>query len=270
MPLDRPPQCPPLSADRIRQLLGERAASFDVQVLAECASTNTALMGPQPADGRVPVLVAERQTAGRGRRGRNWLSWPEASLTFSVLWRFQAGAPLPSGLSLVVGLAVAVALENLGVQGVQLKWPNDVLIAGRKVAGILVELQSGRDRTPAAVIGVGVNIALPAEAAIPDQPAVTALAACLPYTPDRNQVLATILASLQDLLDLCGVAGFAALRDAWQQRHAHAGLAVRIMGEGATTEGICQGVDQDGALLLLGATGTQRILSGEVSLRVLS
>src|SRR5574338_942098 len=97
-----------LDADLIRQHLGSRAAGFDIRVLAECPSTNSALMNaPLSQDGPVPVLVAERQTAGRGHRGREWLAWPGASLTFSVLWRFPAGALAPAGLSLAVGLALA-------------------------------------------------------------------------------------------------------------------------------------------------------------------
>jgi BirA family transcriptional regulator, biotin operon repressor / biotin---[acetyl-CoA-carboxylase] ligase len=258
----------PLSPDAIRQHLRDRAASFDIQVVAECPSTNSVLMSAAPSeDGRTPVLVAERQTAGRGRRGREWLAWPGASLTFSVLWRFPAGAPVPAGLSLVAGLALAVALEKLGVAGVQLKWPNDVLVGGRKLAGILVELQPGRDQTPAAVIGIGLNIAVPTDAVIPDQPAVASLADCLAPMPDRNRVLAAILAELQDLLDLYAMAGFAALRGAWEQRHAYAGRPVRILGEGQVLEGTCEGVDEDGTLLLRTDAGLQRVLSGDVSLR---
>ena len=256
----------PLSADAIRQHLAARAASFDVQVVAECPSTNSVLMGAASSDnGRVPVLVAERQTAGRGRRGREWLAWPGASLTFSLRWRFPADAPVPAGLSLVVGLALALVVEKLGLTGVQLKWPNDVLVDGRKLAGILVELVPGRSGT-SAVIGIGLNVALPPEAVIPGQPAVS-LADCLAAAPDRNKLLAQILAELQDLLDLYSVAGFAALRGGWEQRHAYAGRPVCILGEGAPVEGVCQGVDEDGALLLATDAGLRRVLSGDVSLR---
>lgn len=264
------PSAMPLSVDAIRQHLGPRAAAFDLQVVAECPSTNTGLAAAVvPADGRVPVLVAERQTAGRGRRGRSWLAWPQASLTFSVLWRFPSGTLRPAGLSLVAGLALAVAVEKLGVAGVQLKWPNDVLVAGRKLAGILVELHTGGDRTPAAVIGIGINIALPPGVVIPGQEAIS-LADCLGAAPDRNRVLAAVLADLQYLLELYAVAGFAALREAWQQRHAYTGQTVRILGEGAVLEGLCQGVDEDGALLLSTAAGLQRVLSGDLSLRAAS
>lgn len=263
------PSAMPLSVEAIRQHLGGREAGFDVQVVAECASTNTILGSAAiPEDGRTAVLVAERQTAGRGRRGRSWLAWPGASLTFSVLWPFPSATLRPAGLSLVAGLAVAVAVEKLGVTGVRLKWPNDVLVEGRKLAGILVELQGGGGRAPAAVIGIGINIALPS-GADPGQPAIS-LAECLEPAPDRNRVLAVVLAEVQDLLELYAAAGFTALRGAWAQRHAYAGRAVRILGEGEVLEGLCQGVDEDGALILSTAAGPRRVLSGDLSLRAAS
>lgn len=260
--------CEPLDRDAVLAVLGDHAAAFSVVVVPECASTNSVLLDDPPADdGRIHVLVTDRQTAGRGRRGRNWLSWPGAGLTFSVLWRFEPGAPVPAGLSLVAGLAVARSLEELGVEGVQLKWPNDVLIHGRKLAGILVELIPGRGRTPAAVIGVGLNLRLPPEADIPHAGGVTDLAACLTAPPTRARLLGYLLDQFRGLLELYAAAGFPALRGAWQQRNAHAGLPVRILGETVSQEGTCVGVDEDGALLLNTGSGLQRVLSGEVSLR---
>ena len=136
-----------LDAGGVAEALGELAGVFSLEILPECDSTNSRLLdNPPSGDGRVHVLAAERQTAGRGRRGRAWQSWPGAGLTFSLLWRFAPAAHVPAGLSLVVGLAVARTLEELGVEGVALKWPNDVLIQGKKLAGILVELSSGRGR----------------------------------------------------------------------------------------------------------------------------
>ncbi len=251
--------------------LGQRAEAFALRVVDECASTNAELVAHPPADdGRIHVLVAERQTAGRGRRGRQWQSWPGGSLTFSTLWRFAPGSPVPAGLSLAAGLALARTLEKLGVQGLQLKWPNDVLVHGEKLAGILVELVPGRGRTPAAVIGIGVNLKLPADAHIPDQPGVTDLATHCSPMPDRATLLGLLLAELHDLFALYASAGFAALRNAWQKRNAFADLPVRISGEGSELTGLCVGVDEDGALLIRGEAGLSRILSGEVSLRVAS
>ena len=257
-----------LSADAILRHLGPLTGAFGLQVLAECASTNSQLMdAPPPDDGRVHVGVAERQTAGRGRRGRQWQSWADGSLTFSSLWRFAPGAPVPAGLSLVAGLAVVRALEKLGVQGLQLKWPNDVLVNGSKLAGILVELQPGRGRTPAAVVGIGINLRLPDDACIPDQPAVTDLARHLDAVPSSEALLAAVLAELHALFETYAAAGFGALRGAWQQRNAFADLPVRISGEGREVVGTCIGVDEDGALLVRSDHGVERILSGEVSLR---
>ncbi|ENO81448.1 biotin--[acetyl-CoA-carboxylase] ligase [Thauera mechernichensis] len=249
--------------------LGRLADSFVIDWRAHCTSTNSALIEATPADdGFIHVLIADRQSAGRGRRGRQWLSWDDGSLTFSALWRFAPGAPVPAGLSLVAGLALARALEELGAQGVQLKWPNDVLIHGDKLAGILVELLPGRGRTPAAVIGIGINLQLPADAQVPEQRGVTDLAHALDSAPPtRATVLAAVLAELRSLLDTYAAAGFVALRDAWQQRNAFADLPVCISGEAETLQGICRGVDEDGALLLETAVGMRRVLVGDVSLR---
>lgn len=255
--------------------LGSLASAFEIRWVAECASTNSALLDAPPADdGRVHVLVADRQSAGRGRRGRPWLSWDDASLTFSALWRFPPGAPLPAGLSLVAGLALARALEHLGVPGVQLKWPNDVLVHGAKLAGILVELLPGRGRALTAVIGIGINLRLPADIDLPAAIPVTALDRVLEQPPShplptRSAVLAAVLGELHPLLDIFAAAGFSPLRSAWQQRNAFADLPVCIHGENDTLTGLCAGVDVDGALLLRTADGVQRVLAGDVSLRPL-
>lgn len=258
-----------LDGAELAATLGGDAARFSVVLLPECDSTNSRLLAdPPPDDGRVHVLAADVQTAGRGRRGRVWQSWPGASLTFSALWRFEPGAPVPAGLSLVAGLAVARALEELGVEGVQLKWPNDVLIHGRKLAGILVELLPGRGRTPAAVIGIGINRRLPPDASIEYPTGVTDLAACLGLVPAPSPLLGLVLLQLNQLLGIYAAAGFVALRGAWQQRNAFADLPVRILGEAEELAGTCLGVDEDGALLLQTTHGVRRVLSGDVSLRV--
>lgn len=258
----------PIGAAVISQHLGDMGDAFDLRVLNECASSNSVLLDAPPTDdGRIHAVIAEHQTAGRGRRGRQWQSWPGASLTFSTLWRFAPGAPVPAGLSLVAGLAVVRALEKLGLQGLQLKWPNDVLVNGQKLAGILVELLPGRGRTPAAVVGIGLNLHLPADVHIPGQPGVTDLGQHLNPLPDRNALLALLLTELYNLFETYAAAGFAALRNAWQQRNAFANLPVRITGEAHEIGGICVGVDEDGALLVQTSDARVRILSGEVSLR---
>ncbi len=253
----------------LRDALGAHADAFGIEWIDTCASSNSELLARRlPEDDRLSVLVVDRQLAGRGRRGREWQSFDGGSLTFSALWRIPPASSGPSGLSLVAGLALARALEDLGVAGVQLKWPNDVLVHGGKIAGILIELVARQGRPTAAVIGIGVNLRLPPDAHIPGQAAVTDVARELgDHTPDRVALLAAILGQLRSLLDTYAAAGFAALRGAWQQRNAFADLPVRICGEADAATGICIGVDEDGALLLRTDGGVRRILAGDVSLR---
>lgn len=251
--------------DRLLQALGPAACRFDVDAVAECDSTNTRLLAR--AEAGAPsgaVLVADRQSAGRGRLGRTWHAHPGDSLTFSLLWRFAGESTAPAGLSLAVGLALARGLESLGVTGVGLKWPNDLLLAGRKLGGVLVELQPGQLKS--AVIGVGLNLRLP-----PDLPAdvvAAALADRPEPPPSREVLLAALLAALLRTLDEYAAGGFAILREDWLRRHAYQRQPVRIGGP-APLEGLCLGVDADGALLLQTADGLRTVVSGDVSLRPL-
>jgi len=163
-----------------------------------------------------------------------------------------------------VGLAIVRALEELGVAGAALKWPNDVLADGRKLAGVLVELQSSRDAA-VAVIGIGMNVH-----GLPDAPAGLAPAALdeLLAAPSRTLVLAAVLRQLHATLQVFGRDGFAPLREAWLARHAWQGRPVCIRpDQGPEVTGECCGVDADGALLVQGEAGLHRILGGDVSLR---
>lgn len=255
----------------LKPLLASLAGRFDVDGLDECDSTSSELM--RRADRGAPsgtVVVADRQTAGRGRRGRTWMSSPEGSLTFSLLWRFSGPATRLAGLSLAVGVGVAEALEELGASRVRLKWPNDVLLERpegfAKLAGILVELSSDRRGTQA-VIGIGLNLETP-EGDLP-LPAA-GLAEDLPSLPDRHRLLARLLSSLAGVLDRFEAGGFPALQSDWQRRHAWQDRPVRILqDEEVEGEGICLGADSDGALLVETPVCIKRFLSGDVSLRAL-
>lgn len=253
----------------LKTRLAAAAGRYDVDALPECDSTNSELM--RRAERGAPagsVVVADRQSAGRGRRGRTWLSSPESSLTFSVLWRFSGPASRLSGLSLAVGLALARALSGLGARGIRLKWPNDVLFerAGEfaKLAGVLVELSLDR-RGSQAVIGIGLNLRAPAVAL--DQ-AVAGLADALPVLPDRHDVLAAVLRELQVILDVFAVDGFAGVKMGWLDFHAWDGLDLQVASEGQVVQsGRCIGVDDEGQLLLDGPAGVEPVLVGDVSLR---
>ncbi|HEX5676197.1 MAG TPA: biotin--[acetyl-CoA-carboxylase] ligase [Azonexus sp.] len=253
----------------LKTRVGALAGRFDVVALDECDSTNSELL--RRADCGAPdgtVIVADRQTAGRGRRGRQWLSAPADGLTFSCLWRFGGPATQLAGLSLAAGVALARGLENLGAGGIRLKWPNDVLLERdghfAKLAGILIELASDRRGTQA-IIGIGLNLQPPTEE-LP-QPAA-GLAQALAHLPDRHAVLASVLVALAEVLEALAVDGFGGLKMEWQRRHAWQELAVQVLGDGAEPlVGVCLGAADDGALLLETAAGVQRILSGDLSLR---
>lgn len=249
----------------LTRALGSHARRFDADWLAECDSTNRVLMAR--AEAGAPsgsVIIAGWQTAGRGRLGRAWLSAPDDSLTFSLFWRF-APRTAPAGLSLAVGLAVAAALEKLGVgrtAGLALKWPNDLLLGSQKLGGILVELLPGAPH--AAVIGIGLNLRLPD--AMPDE--IKTQAAALPVVVTAESLLGAVLIELASVLDRFAVGGFAALREAWLAWHAHTDRYVSLLAANAPSRhGRCRGVAEDGALLLEVDGRIERILSGDVSLR---
>lgn len=258
---------------RLQSFLGPACGRFDVDALAECESTSTLLL--QRADQGAPagtVIVADRQTAGRGSRGRSWIASPEASLTFSLLWRFPRGIERLSGLSLAVGVAVIRALEGLGARGdacAALKWPNDILYRHGKLGGILIELQS-EPESALAVIGIGLNLRLPPQTSGSPSFALppAALDEMFDLLPERHLLLGRLLAELAQVLDLFSVQGFSAVREQWMARHAWQDQAVRVLRDGRVEQqGICRGADVDGALLIETAAGVTRCLSGDVSLR---
>jgi BirA family biotin operon repressor/biotin-[acetyl-CoA-carboxylase] ligase len=252
----------PIAVAAIAAALGPLAPRFDVDVLAECDSTNARLVAK--AESGAPsgtVIVALRQTAGRGRMGRVWHADQQASLTFSLLWRLPRGLGA-NGLSLAVGVAVVEALHGMGIEGLALKWPNDVLLAGGKLGGVLVELVAGTQQ--AAVIGIGLNLRLPEN--LPSD--VRSTAAALNRTLDRNVLLAKLLASLHGVLSEFAAGGFVSLRPRWNAFNAHADSPVRLLSMfAAPVDGFCRGVDIDGALLLETSSGVGRVISGEVSLK---
>ena len=257
---------PALDPDLVRDALSGDASRFALDLRAECESTNAVLLdAPLMPDGRIAVVVCERQTAGRGRRGRRWLAWPGASLTFSAQWPFDADAPAPAGLSLVAGLAVATVLEQFGVAGVELKGPNDVQVHGRKLGGILVELAGARPMV--AVVGIGLNLSFPPGETVPGRDDVTALDQVMDVVPTRERLLGEVLRMQRTLFDTYASTGFAAFAGAWNQRNAYADLPVRVSGEGTDVDGVCLGVDEDGALRIRTDAGEQRVIVGDVSLR---
>jgi BirA family biotin operon repressor/biotin-[acetyl-CoA-carboxylase] ligase len=250
------------------------AAQFAIEILPQAASSNTLLLqraGPNAANGGAPsgsVLAVELQTAGRGRRGRIWHSGLGTGLTFSLLWRFDCGLNALSGLSLAVGVAIVRALNKLGAQGVRLKWPNDIMTAQGKLAGVLIEAQGDMLGPSAVVIGIGLNCTLSGSLVQQIGQPACALDEICAVMPTRNQLLAVLLQELARVLQQFAKSGFAGLREQWERYHFHQNRQVRLqMGDGQTVDGIARGVSDDGELCMETAQGMRRFNSGEVGVR---
>lgn len=254
---------------RVMAALGDRAGLFELEVVDSVASTNSLLL--QKAALGAPhgsCVATEMQTAGRGRRGREWHAGLGGSLTFSLLWRFNQGAGFLSGLSLAVGVALMRALAQSGVAGAGLKWPNDVLYRHRKLAGILIELQGDMLGPSAAVIGIGLNLKLPEKVRERIDQAVVDVHSITGKMPQRSLILAHLLSHLADVLGEFGEGGFSRLRGEWLGHHAYHEKSVSLMmPDGSRHEGRLLDVAEDGALLVDTGAGKKRYTSGEISLR---
>ncbi len=256
-----------LDAERIRRAL-PRLEPEAVHVRFAVDSTNSLLAGRLRVGVRAPELcTAEIQAAGRGRQGRRWVSELGQSLVLSVSWRFAAPAGGLSGLSLAAGVALVEALAAGGFEGVMLKWPNDLVVDDRKLAGILVEASRVGSGAPACVVGVGFNLDLaPAGSGRIDQP-WTDLAREFGRVPVRSTLAAQ---AANALLDACGryqEHGLEPFAARWRERDALHGRPVRVLSGGAPIDGTAQGIDVDGALLVEHAAGVIRCESGEVTVR---
>jgi BirA family biotin operon repressor/biotin-[acetyl-CoA-carboxylase] ligase len=213
------------------------------------------------------ACLAEMQQAGRGRRGRAWVATPYSNLMLSMAWEFPGGPGMVTGLSLAAGVAVRRALEEYGVSGAMLKWPNDVLWDGRKLAGLLMEV-SGEAAGPTRVIlGVGVNARISRDdAGRIDQPWVD-LRNILGKTVDRNRLAALVIRHLLSMFHTFSEKGFAPFREPWQSHHFYQGRRVRlIQGDGECT-GTVEGINDDGGLMIRHAKARKVYHSGEISLR---
>lgn len=256
-----------LDAQKITSWLSEAANKIQLEVVQETGSTNADLLQrllqqPLPS---ATLRVAEQQTAGRGRAGRRWHSNPGRGLTFSLAWHFSQARRHLLGLPLAVGVALAEALQQMALP-VQLKWPNDLLRENKKLGGILIETATPDQSGTWAVIGVGLNLSVSEEMeaqigqSVADAPWLAQM--------DRNQLLANLLNKLAAVLQQFELDGFAPMMARWNQYHAYAQQAVRILDhDHVVAQGTAIGVDAQGCLLLETATGIQSILAGDVSLR---
>ena len=254
-----------LDADTIKDAISNKPYA-DVSVLQVIESTNTELKNTDRVRANGDTVLAEIQTAGRGRHGRQWLAPVGGSLTFSMYWRFNDGYQGMAGLSLLVGVAICRALRDCGVEEARLKWPNDVYLYGKKLAGVLIEVE-GQIGAPAdCIIGIGLNVMVPAHEYDVGQPH-TDLSQVLGPGVDRNEVAARIIEQLWTLLPDFTQRGFEPYIEEWQHLDWFADRTVVVKTGDKRISGINRGIDASGALLLETADGITRFHGGEVSLR---
>ncbi|WP_022941975.1 bifunctional biotin--[acetyl-CoA-carboxylase] ligase/biotin operon repressor BirA [Psychromonas hadalis] len=231
-------------------------------------STNQWLLDKIPNISNGQTCIAEYQLAGRGRRGRTWVSPFASHLYFSYYWRFESGIDKLSGLSLLVGIATVNALEKSGIQGVALKWPNDLYYQGKKLAGILIELNAQANEACHTVIGIGINVRMPPEQAkLIDQPWVD-LSSLSTQKVDRNRLSATLISELQTLLPEYEKTGLKPHLQRWFDLDCFLDKPVNVLLADKNRAGICRGIDESGALLLEIDSKIETYLGGEVSLRL--
>ena len=257
-----------LDAAQIRRAV-PRLRPDAVHVRFAVDSTNTVLSERLQAGAAAPELcTAEVQTAGRGRHGRSWRSGLGESLVLSVSWRFTARTRGLSGLSLAIGVVLAETLEAGGFERVMLKWPNDLVVDDRKLAGILVEVSHSRPRSAACVVGVGFNLDLaPAASRGIDQP-WTDFAREFGRVPARSTLVSQAANAILDACELYRDRGLPPFAARWDERDALRDRPVRVLSGRGPIEGLARGIGGDGALLVEHSSGVARCESGEVSVRV--
>ena len=256
-----------LDEDAIRT--ASTSAGWCVRVVESIDSTNAEVLRHLSASADAPLLVlSERQQNGRGRRGRAWVSPFAENLYYSLGLRLEGAAYPLDGLSLSVGLAVLRTLQELGCADVGLKWPNDLLVSGRKIAGVLLELAGDPSGTCQVVIGVGINVnMLPGGSVAIDQP-WTSLREQFGRLVDRTELALMLGRWLRHYLELHGREGFAALRPEWETGHLWQGKAVSLLAGSQRIDGVVLGVDRAGALRLDVAGQERQFSGGELSLRL--
>jgi len=243
----------------------------DVEIAFELESTSSRLFDELPA--RAPrVLLAELQTAGRGRRGRQWIAPFGSGLTFSSAWSYAETPADLQALTLAIGVAVASALHELGAHDVGLKWPNDLVTVRGKLGGLLTQLRHEPGGPAYVVTGLGLNLRLPerSRARIDALGGLvpTDLAASVDPLPGRNAIAALLIVRMTEALGRFGHTGFAPLIEAWNRIDALAGRRVRVQQADGWIDGVARGVDPDGALVIESAGQRTRVHSGDVSVRV--
>ena len=251
-----------------QQIIQQVSGVDSVHVEQILESTNQYLLDKLPNISNGQTCIAEYQAAGRGRRGREWVSPFASHLYFSMYWRLEAGIEKASGLSLLVGIATVNALEKLGLHGVGLKWPNDLYYQGKKLAGILIELNAQASDVCHSVIGIGINVRMPEQQGkLIDQPWID-LNNISTQPVDRNQLSGLLIKELHTLLSDYEEKGLTPFLDRWFELDCFLNKQVNLIVADNVQTGICRGINEQGALLLEIDNEIKPYIGGEISLRL--
>jgi len=258
-----------LDKKQLEQIVNEDLASGSVELdlRLQVGSTNTIAL--EMSEQAVPsgyVCLAEQQLAGRGRLGRTWVSPFARNIYLSMLWRFPAGAGSLDGLSLVVGLAVVRTLKRCGLDGVGLKWPNDVLVLDKKIAGILLEMQGDATGACSVVIGVGLNVTMPAAASEQITQPWTDIGSHLDKV-DRNKVVGYLITEIYNALATFQREGFLSSKQEWERHDTFRGQAVSVYLGDQLVNGVADGISERGEFRLKVGESTHVFSGGEVTIR---
>ncbi len=241
--------------------------SNPVQLHPVIGSTNQYLLDNSATLPSGTVCIAEYQQSGRGRRGRHWVSPFGANLYLSMYWRLEAGMAAAMGLSLVVGVAMVEALEKMGLDGVKLKWPNDLYYQDRKLAGILVEMSGQAGGAANLVIGMGMNLSMQDKEAAIDQPWASLAEVIGEDLIDRNQLAVAFIKALDLSLKDYELNGMQDFVERWNRLDNFIGRKVKLIMGPNEVEGIERGIDAHGGVLLETDEGIKSFIGGEISLR---
>lgn len=254
----------------LRQLSVPSRAQLDtLEIFPELASTNTWLLQQtMPAPGRFRAVLAEHQTAGRGRNGKVWDSPPSSGLCLSIAGTFTSAPQKLSGLTLAAGAGVAEALIGIGARNVAIKWPNDIIAGEGKLGGLLIET-CGNGVALSVVIGLGLNRRLPKTARdtllLNGNVEASDLTQCMNAVPSLEDLAALMIVELMRTVSRFEREGLAAFRHTWRHRDWLKGKTVEAGEPTRRIRGIAKGIDDDGALLLHTGKGAERIVSGSVA-----
>ena len=244
--------------------------TVSVEVAKQVDSTNLALLRRTRStdDLVVTCLLAEQQTSGRGRRGKAWYSPLGENVYLSILWQTELSVAKLNGLSLALGVVIATMLSDVFGINAQLKWPNDVLVKDKKIAGILVEVDGVIEGPLRVVVGLGLNVSTERETTEPNGHDWTSVQAHSERNASRTHVALNVMSSLLTALSEFERNGFRTFRQRWMALDAYAGMPVQVTFHEHSVAGMALGVDEDGALMIVVDGVVQTISSGEVSLRV--